>query len=189
MKIDADFWAKWNPFSEMAAWVNAQNIRDGAELVELLIAHDLDWSNWLIARMLKDKQRIRYAIYAAEQVVHLTASDEELHRLSVACINAAKAVLENDTPETREGAKRAGLAVRSGVGSVNIAEFLASAAAAGWAAATVAASDRADAAASAAAWAASAAAWAATGAKRAATYMDMQTKTIRYGLELLKEKK
>lgn len=31
----------------------------------------LDWANWLIVRLMTHEQQIRYAIYAAEQVINL----------------------------------------------------------------------------------------------------------------------
>ena len=96
-------------------WFNdnySENI-EGAEVVEALIKDkaiakehgsgtSLSWANWLIVRLMTRKQYLQYAVFAAEQAIHIyekkNPSAKEMHN----CIAAAKAVIENDTAENRK---------------------------------------------------------------------------------------
>jgi hypothetical protein len=118
--------------------------------------NNLSWANWLIARMLKRKDKIRYAIFAAEQVINIYEKkypDDERPRNA---ISAAKAVLKKNNVKTRAAGAAAGAAARDAARAAG---------AAAWDAARAA-----GAAAWAAAWAARAAAWDAAWAARAAAW-------------------
>jgi hypothetical protein len=119
---------------------------------------ELDWAGWLIARLLNHKNRIHYAIYAAEQVIEIFEKkypDDKRPRLA---IEAAKAVLKKNNKANRDAAGAAAYAA-------------------------YAAADAAADAASKAAYAASKAAYAASKAEFAAA---MKQKIIEHGLKLLK---
>src|SRR3990167_3051863 len=117
----------------------------------------LDWANWLIARVMTRPQYLAYAIYSAEQVIDIFEKKYPDDKRPRDAIEAAKAVLENDTTETRAAARDAAGAVGAAAGAVGAVGAAAEAAAwdawaaawDAWAAAEAAARD-----AWAAAWAA-----------------------------------
>ena len=170
------------------AWFTAQTETDGGAIVRKLMAeypkngNGLTWANWLIVRILPRKKMIRYAIFAAEQVIEIFEAEYPDDKRPREAIEAAKAVLKRNTAKNRAAAYAA-------------AEAAADAAA-----------DAADAAAEAAAYAAEAAAYvtayavayAARAAAEAAAYATayatayaaraLKEKIIRYGLLLLEVK-
>jgi hypothetical protein len=130
--------------------------------------HDkrLDWSNWLISHSLSKMNCIRYAVYAAEQVIDIFEKKYPEDKRPRKAIQAAKRYLKNPTEENKERCK----------------------------AASSAASDVDDAAAWTASWAAyaavvaRAASRAAVSAARAASWAasdKMFEKIIKYGVKLL----
>jgi hypothetical protein len=136
----------------------------------------LNWSNWLISRSLSKMSKencIRYAVYAAEQVIGIFEKKYPKDKRPRKAIQAAKRYLKNPTEENKEKCKAA----------ASSAYAYAASWAAAWAA--FAASDAA-ATCAAASWAARAAssayaAWAYTAAKD-----KTFEKIIKYGLKLLK---
>jgi len=60
------------------------------------------WANWLIVRAMNRKQYLNYAIFAAEQVIHIWEKRYPEDSRPRQAINAAKAALENDTEENKK---------------------------------------------------------------------------------------
>jgi hypothetical protein len=198
-------------------WFAGQKETDGTKIVEKLTCKDEEknaWANWLIVRLMAREQHLAYAIFAAEQVISIFEKKFPKDDLPRKAIEAAKAVLKNDTPENRAAAgAAAGAAWAAGAAgaawAAGYAGYAARAAGyAAWAAgyaAGYAAWDAAGAAgyavwaAGAAAWAAGYAAWdaawadggaawadgdAAWAAAGAAARIKMQVKILKYGLRL-----
>ena len=70
----------------------------------------LDWANWLIARLLSRKDKIRYAIYAAGLVLEIFEKkypDDDRPRKA---IKAARVVLKKNNVKTRSAASAASAA-------------------------------------------------------------------------------
>jgi hypothetical protein len=177
MKITVEKLNEWNACKDGIKAFKAQAETDAVKLIELMIAtgdiEKIKWANWLVARLMDSKQRIRYAVFAAELALPIFEKkypDDDKPRKA---IEAAKKCLENDTEENREAAYYAADA--------------ASAAYAAYAAYS-AAYDAADAAyaAYAAYYAAEAAFYAADYAASAA-YRETLLKIIKYGIKILKE--
>ena len=125
-----------------------------------------DWANWLIVRLINKKQKVQYAIFAAELVVDIyekRCPDNDKPRKA---IEAARAYLKNPCKKTKDAAYAAADAAA------------AYAAAAADAAAYAAAADD-----DAATTYAAAAAYAAYAAYAAA---DVKKQIINYGLTLIK---
>jgi len=124
---------------------------DGIELcLQLINSNDfekLKWANWLITRFMSRKQKLEYAIYAAELVLHIFEEKYPKDDRPRKAISAAKKCLKDDSKENRNAA----------ADSVYVAVY-------------VAVSTAADAAAAAASAAASAAADAADYSADAAVY-------------------
>ena len=142
-------------------------------------ANSLDWANWLIGRVMTRPQYLAYAIYAAEQVLDNFEKEYPDDKRPRAAIEAAKAVLKNDTEVNRSAAWAAARAADD--------------ACAAWA---VSAADDASAAASAAR-AASAAAWSACAACAAcaadsaawASGTGMLKTILEYGVGILEKER
>mgnify|MGYP001581383534 CR=1 FL=1 len=194
-------------------WFAAQTETDGAKVItKLMIANRFDWANWLIVRIMTQEQKLRYAIFAAEQVINIYEKKYPQNDKPRKAIEAAKAVLKNDTPETRAAAADAAAAAYAAADAAAAAADAAYAAAV-YAAADAAAADAdaaaaaadadaaaadadADAAAAAATSAAAAAdaayaaaaadaAYAAAAAAAADARKEMRIRIINYGLTLL----
>ncbi len=147
---------------------------DGISAVKKLIKlKKLNWANWLITRLLTHEQQIKYAIYAAEQVIEIYEKKYPDDKRPRNVIDAAKKYLA----EPSDGNKHA-VAYAADAAIAADAANAAYAAAIAAASAAYAAYAATSAAASAAAYAAAAAAGAANAAKK--------TKIIKYGIELLR---
>jgi hypothetical protein len=149
----------------------------------------LNYANWLLSNTLSPDNKIRYAIFAAEQVLELFENATPGDLRPRKAIEAAKEYLKTKTAAAGDAARAAGDAAWA----ARAAGYVAGAA---WAAAraALAAGDAARAAGAAwdaawaAAWAAWDAAWAAARAALAAgdaAYNQMLEKIINYGLSIL----
>ena len=150
------------------SWFKTCSKENPSEVMDALLAEKkLDWANWLIARLLSPKDRVRYAIFAAEQVIDIFEKAHPNDKRPRKAIEAAKAVLKKNNKTARAAAWAAAGAAWAAAGAAGGAGDAAGAA---WAAGD-------------AAWAAWAAAWAARAAGDAAG-PAMKEKIIRYGMGL-----
>lgn len=109
IKITKRFINKWKPCQEAVDWFYAQDERDSLAIIKKLIKEDrLWWASWLVARLLDRNGRIKYAVYAAKRALPLFESAYPGDKRPREAINAAMAVLRNDTSKTRSAAKSAG---------------------------------------------------------------------------------
>ena len=70
MKITKKWLLKKGACSEGREWFEKQVKTDAVEVLQELIKQDhLQWANWTIARVMDRKQKLTYAIFAAEQVI------------------------------------------------------------------------------------------------------------------------
>jgi len=136
--------------------------------------------NWFLSRKLKRKDKIRYAVFAAECVIDIYEKKHPDEHRPRKAIEAAKKVVEKDTKQNRYAAAAAADA------AVDAANAAYAADAANAAAAAYAAADAADAAAYAAAYAYAANAAAnAANAYAADAKNEMYKKIVSYGIKLL----
>ena len=185
------------------------------EFAEKLVeGNKLPWANWLIARALQKLDKVRYAVYAAEQVLPIFTGKYPKDDRPEKAIAAAKAYIENPCAYTADAADAATDATHAAADAAYAADDATDAAyaaddaayaatdAAAYAAyaatdaahaaafAADAADDATDAAADAAADdaadAAYAAAYAADAAADDATDDGIYEKILRYGINLLK---
>ena len=102
MKITKAWLKEWSACSEGVEWFAGQKETDGlAVCKKLLTEKHWDWANWLIARILGRKGRIRYAVYAAEQVINIYEEKYPDDKRPRNALESAKKVLENDSEENR----------------------------------------------------------------------------------------
>jgi hypothetical protein len=165
-------------------WLENCEGKTDVEQIKILFAHRFDWANWLIVRMFDREQKIQYAIFAAEQILDIYEERYPGNKKPKEAIEAAKAVLNSDTPETRSAASvAADAAGNAAYEVVNAADAAIDAARAASVAAYVAADAAID-----AACATYAAAEMAADAVSAAARQELQQKIIEYGIELLTSK-
>ena len=145
-----------------------------------------EYANWMMVMLLNRKDKLRYAVFAAELALKKHEKPYPKDKLFKTCIKAAKAVIKSDTKKNREAA---GYAARSASGSAESFAPAAAGYAAAWSAASYAESFAPAAAGYAAAWSA----WSARATWSAASYAAKATsdesaameKILRYGLTLL----
>jgi len=192
MQITLEWLNGENACKEGCLWFSAQKETDGVTVVKKLMAEkQLDWANWTIYRIFSDKQRIQYAVYAAEQVAYLW-KDRYPKEYGI-----WKKWVDAGCPESGRAAAWAAAwdAAWAAAGAAAWDAARAAAWAAAWDAARDAAGDAAGDAARAAAWAAAwaaarDAAWAAAGAAAWDAARDaMLTKILNFGIKLLTEAK
>ena len=157
----------------IAWWRKEQNHETFTILNRLIETHNLNWANWLIVRVMERKQKNKYAVFAAQQVLDIYEKKYPDDLRPRKAIDAALKCIGNDTEENRNA---------SGAAAGAAAESAADAAAGAAADAAYAAAYAAYAAAGAAAYAA---AYAAYAAADAAAYA-LKIKVLNYGIELLK---
>ena len=176
MKITVEWLKAKSACAEGILWFNAQKETDAVKVIHDLISDDkLDWANWLIVRVMERKQYLASAIYAAEQVLDIFEKKYPDDKRPRKAIEAAKAVLANDTKENRNAAAVAAYASDAASDAASAAASAAAAAAAAVAAyAAYAAAYASD------------AAYAAYAAAAAYVKKEMKLKILRYGMELLK---
>ena len=177
MKITKEWLEEKSACSEGKEWFLNQKETEGKKVcLKLIKAENLDWANWLVVRLLTHKQRIQYAIFAAEQVIEFYEKKYPGDDRPRKAIESAKECLKQPTEENRSAARDAAWAAS--------AASAASAARAAWDAASAASAARD------AASAARDAAWAAWDAARAAwdaASAAMRIKIIKYGLKILEK--
>jgi hypothetical protein len=148
-------------------------------LLPIFLKHKkYNWFNWLLMRLMNKKQKVMYAIYAAELVIHIFEDKYPKDKRPRKAIAAAKEYLKTPCARTKKLTYAADAAA-----AADAADAADAAAYAAYAAdaAAYAAAYAADAAAYAADAAAYAAAYAAAAAEKKKTY----ERIFLYGLELI----
>jgi hypothetical protein len=171
----------------------AEKLGDLRKIInELIKENRLDDANWLITRYMPTKrQKVSYAIYAANQVLWVYEKEYPNDSRPRDAIEAAKRWLKNPTKRNSEAAEAAAEAAGTAVRAVADAKGFAVAYAAGFAAAAARAAGyaavyAAGAAEAAAVYAAYAVAYATAAAATYAAARDaMKIKIIKYGLKLI----
>ena len=74
MKITEEWLEEKETCEEGIIWFADQKETDAIKVLDKLINQNrLDWGNWLICRVFNYDQRVKYAVFAAGQVLHLWA--------------------------------------------------------------------------------------------------------------------
>ena len=171
--IDIKFLKKHNACGEAVEWFEGLPKKSYSlkSVAGMLFEKDrFDWINWGIVRLMNKRQKVMYAIFAAEQVIKIYEKKHPKDRRPREAIEAAKAYLKNPCKKT----------------SVAAADAAAGAAYTAASAAYTAAYTAADAAAAADA---DVAAYAADAAYTAAdAKIKLQKKIVNYGIRILTEK-
>lgn len=92
-------------------WFLAQDENDAVKVLKKLMTEDrFDWANWTICRMFNRKQRIKYAVFAAEQVLDIFEKKYPNDKRPRLAIEAARKCIDKNTKENRRAAAYAACA-------------------------------------------------------------------------------
>jgi hypothetical protein len=101
-------------------WFENSGKTESSEVIELLLKDEkLGWANWLVVRLLSQKDIIRYAIFAVEQVVGLFENKFPDEKRPRQAIEAAKAAYEGNDKASMSGTLDAALAAWSAVDALS----------------------------------------------------------------------
>lgn len=105
MKINEAWLKEVSACSVGVKWFKNQEETDCIKVIKKLIKEDkLDWANWTISRALSKENKIRYAIYAAEQVIDIFEKVYPKDKRPREAIQAAKNYQNDPTEEKRDAA-------------------------------------------------------------------------------------
>jgi len=174
-------------------WFLTQKNREPRALLRALIKENqpLEWGNWFLSRKLKRIDKVRYAVYAAKQVLGLFEEEYPNDDRPRKVIKAVEKYIKNPTKKNKEAADAAHAACAARAACAACAAYLAMNSTAARAACAACAACAAHAAYlammnSTAAIYAACAAYAAYAA-HAADRTKLQIKICRYGLRLLEK--
>ena len=186
MKITKEWLQKEKACIDGLEWFTKQNKEfEPVPLLNLLIKkNQLDWSNWLLVRVMEYKQYVSYAVYAAEQVIDIFEKEFPDDKHPREAIEAAKKCIENPNDENKKEAARLAYSTANAASAAYRAEYNAANRAAYWAAESAAYSTADWAAYWAVDWAAGRVACA---ADRTAKSAKILKKILKYGIKLLTE--
>lgn len=106
MKITEEWLKEQEACVKGIKWFKNQEERDPIKLIEWFIENEkhLDWANWLIVRIMDYKQYVSYAVYAAEQVLHVYKDkypNDLIPRKAIKAIKAAKKCIEDPSEKNK----------------------------------------------------------------------------------------
>lgn len=102
MKIDENWLVKNNACNDWIKWFSSQKETDAVAVVRSLLREKkLDWANSIIVRILDRKHKIKYAVFSAEQVIHIFEKEHPDDERPRDAIRAVLAVVENYTKEDK----------------------------------------------------------------------------------------
>lgn len=108
MKITKQLLRKHNACQECVKWFLKQKKTNHEFIInKLMKKNHFDWANWLIVRLMTRKQKIRYAIFAAEQVIDIWEKKYPDDKRPREAIEAAKKVLKKNSKKNRNAADTA----------------------------------------------------------------------------------
>jgi len=153
MKVTKNWLVKHNACSDGMSFVNEHKLigTDECYFIRQLVKLDKhEWALWLLVRRLDRKDRIRFAVYCAKDVLPIYEAEYPDDDRPRKAIEAAEACIADNTQKNRDAARAAADAAADAVR------------AASWAVWAVWAARAAEAAAEAASWAVWGASWAAS---------------------------
>jgi hypothetical protein len=100
-----------NACAPAITWLKNQHTTDIFELYELLKkTENLEWGTWIGTRLMTRSQKIKFAIFADEQVLHIFENKYPNDKRPRLAIDAARAYLDDPTLENKNAAAYAAYA-------------------------------------------------------------------------------
>ena len=114
MKITKEWLEEVEACSEGVDWFNSQKETDSVKVINKLVKEDRwDWANWTICRLFSKENKIRYAIFAAEQTLDNFEKVYPNDKRPRQAIEAALKYLNEPTEENKSAVRSAESAARS----------------------------------------------------------------------------
>ena len=109
MKVTKEFLRDKHACATGYKWFceNCLELVDFEDQIKHLSKHRFDWTNWLLVRLMSLEQKRKYAIFAAEKVLDIFEAKYPTDKRPRKAIEAAEAVLKNNTKENRAKADAA----------------------------------------------------------------------------------
>jgi hypothetical protein len=109
MKLNRQWFKDNNACTDSYQWIcaliNTNESLEDISIIEQLIKEDrLNWANWTICRIFTYEQKIKYAIFAAEQVIDIYEKKYPNNDSPRKAIIAAKTYLESPTEKNKKAA-------------------------------------------------------------------------------------
>ena len=127
MKVTEQYLEKINACGSGVRWFCAQTETDSVNIIKKLIKENhTDWANWFICHLFNKKQKVLYAIYAAESVLKRFEKKHPNDKRARQAIEAAGNYLKSPCKKTKTAA---GAAYAAASAAADAAAYAASAAA------------------------------------------------------------
>ena len=108
MEITLKWLEEKSACAEGTRWFKAQKETDAIKVIEkLIVENKLLWANWTICRVFNYKQRVQYAVFAAEQVIDIFEKKYPKEKRPRKAIEAAKKCIDNPSKENNAAADAA----------------------------------------------------------------------------------
>lgn len=105
MKITKNFLVKKGGCTEGIYYYDSIKITNLNKIIQRLISDEkLDWANWILTRSFDKKQNVKYAIFAAMQVIEIYEKKYPNDNRPRQAINAAKKYLKNPSKGNKNAA-------------------------------------------------------------------------------------
>ena len=102
-KITSKWLRSENACVEGLQWFKLQQDKTTLSILEQLKKErKFGWLNWLIAKLLVHEQRIKYAVYAAKQVIHIYEDRYPNDKRPREAIEAAQGCIKNSSKENKK---------------------------------------------------------------------------------------
>ena len=107
-------------------WFMKQNESNTATVLRNLVEEDHnDWAKWTIVRMMNKKQKVQYAIFAAELVLKIFEDEYPDDKRPRKAIEAAKTYIKTPCKRTKDAAANAANAAAYAANAANAAAYAA----------------------------------------------------------------
>jgi hypothetical protein len=110
MKLTLNWLKRHNACEEAVEAFQSQSETDVIKILKKLIIINIDWADWLIVRKMNKRQKIMYAVYAAEQVIHMYEQKYPDDTRPRKAIEAAKKYLKRPSEKNKHAAADAAYA-------------------------------------------------------------------------------
>jgi hypothetical protein len=108
VKITREWLEQRNACKEGKEWCLSHGELTINELFPIFMSHKkYRWLNWLLVRLMDQKQRIAYAVFADESVLHIFEKKYPDNKRPRQAIESTKTYLENPCEETKKAAVHA----------------------------------------------------------------------------------
>jgi hypothetical protein len=125
MKLTREMIEAHNPCTDGLRWYDKYGTDDLLTTLLKVNEYHPEWARWLFTRLMSRRQAIEIGVFCAEQVLHVYEASYPDDARPRKAIEAAKAVLVDDTEENRKAAADAAYTARSSAYAADAAYYAA----------------------------------------------------------------